>query len=216
MGKHDGKTEKASPRKKRDARRKGQVAKSAEVGVAMSLIALLLALQTLQGGSIVLARETRFLFSQAPTDALPIDLLRQSTTTVLVAVLVPTVTLAVLAALVSGAGQTGLRLSPEAVKPKLSHLSLKRGLQRFKPSTAAWELTRTVVKLGALALLLWAPMTDMAAQLAASRDLGSGLERTFDQTTGIIGRATALAVVLAGADYAWNRRKHERELKMST
>lgn len=215
MGRFDGKTEKATPRKKRDARRKGQVAKSAEIGVAASLLALMGGLSVLRGGSGVLGAESRRLFGYAATGDLPTALLVDSATTVLLAMLAPIIALAVVAALVSGIAQTGGRLSPEAVKPKLSNLSLKRGLQRFKPSTAAWELVRTTIKLGALALLLWAPISQVAASLAAARDLGSGLERTLAQTTTVLWRATGLAVVLAGADYAWNRRKNDREMKMS-
>lgn len=215
MGKFDGKTEKATPRKKRDSRRKGQVAKSAEVGVAMSMLALMAGLAVLRGGSGTLAGESRLLFGHVATGELPTTMLIGSMTTVLVAMIVPIAAIAVLAALVAGVAQTGGRLSPEAVKPKITNLSIKKGLQRFKPSTAGWELLRTTIKLGALALLLWAPISQVAAHLASARDLGSGLERTLTQTTTILWRATALAIVLAGADYAWNRRKNEREMKMS-
>jgi flagellar biosynthetic protein FlhB len=215
VGRFDGKTEKATPRRKRDARRKGQVAKSAEVGVAMSLIALLSAIQVLRGGSEVLGRQARQLFGHVNTGELPVQLLTDSTASVLLSMLAPVAAIAVIAALVSGVTQTGGKLSPEAIKPKISHLSIKKGLSRFKPTTAAWELVRTGIKLGTLALLLWAPMSDIAVQLASARDLGSGLDRTMSQMLVVIGRATALAVVLAGADYAFNRRKNDKEMKMS-
>ncbi|MBW3657191.1 MAG: EscU/YscU/HrcU family type III secretion system export apparatus switch protein [Actinobacteria bacterium] len=215
MGRFDGKTEKATPRKKRDSRRKGQVAKSAEVGVALSLLALMAGIAVLRGGSATLATESRLLFGHVTTGELPTTMLIGSMTTVLLAMVVPTAAIAVVGALVAGVAQTGGRLSPEAVKPKISNLSVKKGLQRFKPSTAGWELVRTTIKLGALVLLLWAPISQVAAHLASARDLGSGLERTLAQTTTILWRATGLAIVLAGADYAWNRRKNDREMKMS-
>lgn len=215
MGRFDGKTEKATARKRRDARRKGQVAKSAEVGVAASLIAMVGTLAVLRGGVGTLALQARQLFGHVGTGALPNDLLVQSTGRVLVATVAPALGIAVLAALVSGAVQTGGRLSPQALTPKLSNLSPKRGLQRFRPSAAAWELLRTTIKLGALALLLWAPISGIAEDLAAARGLGAGLRRTIDQTSSILGRGTILAVVLALADYAYNRRKNERELRMS-
>lgn len=217
MGRFDGKTEKATPRRRRDARRKGQVAKSAEIGVATSLVALMGALVLMRGGSATLGRESRRLFAHVHVvdGDLPAALLLSSVTDVLLAMVVPVLAIAVVAALIAGVAQTGGRLSPEAVKPKIGNLSVKKGMARFKPSTAGWELLRTVVKLGALALLLWAPISQVAAHLASARDLGSGLERTLGQTTTILWRATGLAVVLAGADYAWNRRKNEREMKMS-
>lgn len=216
MGRFDGKTEKATPRRRRQARRKGQIARSAEVGVALSLLALLGSLQLLRSGTAALGEQAGLLFGLAPTGPLPTDLLVSTTMTTFLDVVAPVAALAVLAALVAGISQTWGRLSPEALKPKLSNLSPKKGLQRLKPSTASWELLRTVVKLGSLSLLLWAPITSVGEQLMGARDLGSGLQRTYDQASAIIWRAALLAVVLALADYAWNRRKNEREMKMST
>lgn len=191
------------------------MARSAEVGVALSLFGLVAVVVALPGGAGSLGDQARVLFALPATDQLPIALLRETTLSVVVAVLVPAAAVAVTMALVAGIAQTGGRLSPEAIRPKVSNLSLKRGMQRFKPSTAAWELLRTSIKLGALAMLLWQPISRAAAHLAAARGLGSGLDRAMGEVTGILWRAAVLALVLALADYAWNRRKHERELKMS-
>lgn len=215
MGRFDGKTEKATPKQRREARRKGQVAKSAEVGVALSLLALLGALQVLRSGTAALGEQATLLFGLSPTGPLPTDLLVSSTARTMLAAVAPVAALAVVAALVAGLSQTQGRLSPGALKPKLSNLSPKKGMQRLKPSKAGWELLRTVVKLGSLALLLWAPITEIGGELMGARDLGSGLQRTYAQATAIIWRAALLAVVLALADYAWNRRQNEREMKMS-
>ena len=215
MGRFDGKTEKATPRRRRQARRKGQVARSAEVGVALSLLALLGALQLLRTGTAALGEQASLLFGLAPTGPLPTALLVSTTARTLLEVVAPVAALAVVAALVAGMSQTSGRLSPEALRPKLSNLSPKKGMQRLKPSKAGWELLRTVLKLGSLALLLWAPITEIGQQLMGARDLGSGLQRTYAQASAIIWRAALLAVVLALADYAWNRRQNEREMKMS-
>ena len=215
MGRFDGKTEKATPKRRRDARRKGQVAKSAEVGVALSLLAMVAAVQVLRGGAQALGDQARVLFGLGATTQLPTAIVVESTTATLLAMVAPVAALAVLAALVAGVSQTQGRLSPEAVKPKLSNLSPKKGLQRLSPRNAGWELLRTTVKLGALVVLLWGPVSSVGTALLAARDLGSGLERTLEQATGLLWRAALLAVVLALADYAWNRRKNEREMKMS-
>lgn len=215
MGRFDGKTEKATPKRRRDAQRKGQVARSAEVGVALSLVAMVGAVQVLRGGAAALGDQARVLFGLSPTGELPADVLVSTTAGSLLAMVAPVAGLAVVAALVAGVGQTSGKIAPEALKPKLSNLSPKKGLQRLKPATAGWELVRTTVKLGALTVLLWGPVTSMGGELLRARDLGSGLERTFAQATAMLWRATLLAVVLAGADYAWNRRKNEREMKMS-
>ena len=67
-------------------------------------------------------------------------------------------------------------LAPKAAKPKLSHLSLKKGLNRFKPSVFGWELARTTMKLGLLIALFWGPTTAWINRLGEPLGLGEALD----------------------------------------
>lgn len=210
------KTEKPTPRRRREAKREGQVARSPEVPVALALIVALVVLQAFMPAGLATYRDqAAMLLANAGSGELPVALLRSSTLTMATAVVVPFLVGAVLAALIGGVAQVGFMTAPKAAKPDLKRLNPKRGLQRFKPSKMAWEIMRASVKLGLLAALLWQPLQAMLSRLGERRSLGDGLAETVSHAINIVWRAAALAVVIAAADFAWNRWRHEKDLRMS-
>jgi flagellar biosynthesis protein FlhB len=214
--KKDGKTEKATPQAKKKAREEGTVARSQEVGMAISLLAAAGAMRVfLPHGADVVRDETRQLFYLAHVTELPTAQLSGSASRMIVAILLPLLAVSVVAAIVAGVAQVGLKPTPKAAKPKLSHLSPKKGLQKFKPSTATWELFRSVLKLGLLVLLVWSPMREWMHEVTRDRGLDAGLARTMDQAWVLLIRVVLLAIATAAADYAWNRRKTARDIRMS-
>lgn len=216
MASKDGKTEKATPQARKKARSEGTVAKSQEVGVAVSLLAAVLTLRVfLPHGAETVRVETHRLFTMASVTELPGSQLSGSVTRMLTAVLVPVLATAVVAAVVAGVAQVGFKPTPKAAKPKLSHLSPKKGLSRLKPATAAWELVRSVAKLGLLVAIVWGPMQEWMDLAATDRGMDAGLSRTMGQAWVLLARVVGLAAVIAAADYAWNRRKTGRDLRMS-
>ncbi|HDL41582.1 MAG TPA: EscU/YscU/HrcU family type III secretion system export apparatus switch protein, partial [Actinobacteria bacterium] len=214
MARSQDKTEKPTDRRKRDARREGRVAKSQEVGAALSLIGLVLTVRFLgpRAGDAIASQSAR-LFANADL-GLEAGVANGVGNMVLVG-LIPFLGLSVLLGIAGGVGQVGFSLAPKALQPKLSNLSFKRGLQKLKPSTAAWELVRSVIKLGGLFLVVWGPMQAWLPTIGAPLGLLSGIESTGSQITGIIIRAAILAVVIAGADYAVVRFRQGKELKMT-
>lgn len=215
MGRFDGKTEKATPQKREKARKEGTVARSQEVGVALSFVAAALILRAVGPGAIdTLRRETVFLLQLAPTE-LPAHQVATSATRMGVAVLAPVCVVAMLAGLVAGISQVGLKITPKAAKPKLSRLSPKQGLKKLAPAKMAWEAVRTALKLGLLIGLVWVPLVGWPELVLRNPNLDAGLAATADQAGLLIVRATLLAAVIAVADYAFNRQRTEKELRMS-
>lgn len=214
MAKQDDKTEQPTPRRRREARSEGQIPRSTEVGVAFSLIGTLLVAQAfLPSGMRTFRERTVQMWSATDGGHLPTGLLRESVTEMVVGILAPFLLMALVAGLAAGFGQVGFTLARKAAKPKLKYL--KRGLQRYKPSTALWELVRTVLKLGLLVAILWQPMVEWVDTLGGHRSLDQGLERTVGQAVAIVWRAALLAALIAAADYTYQRWKTNRDLKMS-
>jgi flagellar biosynthesis protein FlhB len=210
------KTEKATPQKVREARKEGTVARSQEIGVAVSLLAGVLVLRVFAGPAAdTVLEETRRLFSWGSGSELPTAALGASAARMSTAVLLPFLGAATFAALVAGFGQVGFKPSMKAAKPKLSKLSPKQGLEVFKPAKAGWELIRSVLKLGLLGALVWSPMREWSEQLSHTRGLEASLALTFAQVWTLLLRVIALAIVIGAADYAWNRRKVAKDLRMS-
>ncbi len=116
---------------------------------------------------------------------------------------------------VAGVGQVGFLLAPEAAKPRLSNLSPKKGLQRFKPSVAGWDLVRTILKLGLLAAVIYDPIANGVGVLAGTSRLDRALGEIAELVWTVLVRSALLALVIGGLDYAFNRWRANRDLKMS-
>jgi flagellar biosynthesis protein FlhB len=216
VGRFDGKTEKATPQRRRKAREEGQVARSAEISVAVSLICGVLAARMFLPGAIdVFSSETRSLFAGLTPSVLPGDRVASSSGRMLLAVIGPFAGVAVIAALAAGFGQVGVKLAPKAARPKLSNLSPKKGLEKLRPSTMAWELTRTAAKLGLLVLAVWSPLTDLSGEFRHVRSIDDGLGLVAGAIWTLFVRGVLVAVVIAVADYLVNRRRTDKQLRMT-
>jgi len=214
VGRSDGKTEKATPHRRLEARREGRSARSQEIAVAASLGGALIAMRTLlPGGAQVLRDETVGILAHLPSQAVPLGQLTDSGVRIAAALVAPFLAVGVAAALVAGVAQGGFRVSLKSAKPKLSNLSPRRGLERLKPATAAWGLGKELVKLTLLTALLWGPLVAFTRELGGG--LGHGLSTTVDQAGDVLTRAAGLAIVIAGADYAYQRRSFSKSLRMS-
>ena len=176
MTSRSDRTEKATPKRLRDSKRKGQLPKSQEVSVAFSLLLLVITARLIMplSGGVVLEEFGGML--QSAGNANLTGGTGSSALRMMVATVLPVLAMAVVAALAAGFAQVGFAFAPLAAKPKLSHLSIKKGLQRFKPSKAAWELVRSTLKIGLLVLLAWGPLTSITSEVASLRGFNGGIE----------------------------------------
>lgn len=129
--------------------------------------------------------------------------------------LLPFLLTATVLGLVGGIGQVGFTVATKAAKPKLSNLSLKRGMNKFKPSVFVWELIRAVMKVGLLVALIWGPLQAWMARLGEPLGIVDAVAFTGDQVWQIAIRAAALALIIAAADYSVTRYRQSKELKMT-
>lgn len=209
------KTEKPTQKKRREAKKKGQIPKSLEVGVAASFLAALLALRVFGPSTVrTVIEDSRHLIGAAGS----FPSLQTVTTlamSMFVAGVAPFVGLALVLGSAAGVAQVGFVLTPEAAKPKLQHINPKQGLERLKPARASWELVRTVLKLGLFTAVCWGPVVDGVSALAEVRTLDRAITDVAAVTWDVLLRAAALAMVIALADYAFNRWKNTRDLRMT-
>lgn len=213
----DGRTEPPTPRRLREARRRGEVARSAELSGAAALVAGLAAVVvTGAAAAAELGRLLRSGLSLAGTGATePIAMLREATGAV-VRLTLP----AALAALVAGgaiaAFQAGGVFSLEALRPRLDRVDPVRGLRRLLEPFQLLRAALGVAKAVALLVLLGAWLREEAAGLAELARVGTaGLFRAAPALSALALRL-ALAFMLFGAlDWALARRRHLRALRMT-
>jgi flagellar biosynthesis protein FlhB len=210
----DGRTEKATPQRRRKAREEGQVARSQEVAVAGSFLALVGTL-AVAGPTMVdraMGELRTTLATIGSTDALAASGGRALSLFLVLAG--PFMVAAVITGTAAGVAQVGVRFNPKLAKPKGKNLSLKRGAEKLKPSVASWELTRSIIKVGAVVAVVWPTMAAWRTHLANDRSLAGAIERLTGAYGGIIMRAAMLAVLIAAADYAYQYRRTANKMKM--
>ena len=106
------------------------------------------------------------------------------------------------------------RLRPAAAAAP-RNLSWKRGLERLRPSRVAWDLVRSAAKMALLVAFTWSSLETWIAFLRSRHSLSVALTTTTDQAWGLIARTALAAVAVAIADYAINRYRTQKSLKMT-
>jgi flagellar biosynthetic protein FlhB len=218
---HQDKTEKPTPRRRRKAREKGQVAKSNEV---MAVVVLLTGLLTLYATGTYLYRNITDLFRQVLGQAHTWDLNMNTIQAFAMKALesflwlvLPVLVLVFVMAVVAGLAQVGFMFVPSLIKPKLSKLNPMQGLKRIMSKRTLVELFKSIGKVAIVGYVAYATirgrMTDMASlgHLSVMEILHFVCEVAFL----VFLKAAAIMVILAVLDWAFNKWEYEKNLKMS-
>jgi len=213
------KTEKPTPKKLQDARKKGDIAKSRDVSSTAGLLAaLLLALVVLPllGERISALVNAGFAVIHEPfSQALP-RLAHQAWMTLLMAVGLVAVPLALLGVLVEFI-QTGPVLTTEKFKPKGENLSPTKGFKRIFSMNNAVELLKSILKTVVVGCIAWLAFKSILPYLpllpeGQANQVGDALwQASWTLLTWVVGAF----VLIAAADMAWQRYSFTKKMRMS-
>jgi flagellar biosynthetic protein FlhB len=215
------KTEKATPKRREEARKKGQVAKSTDLSGAVMLLAGLIAL-----GATGTAMVNRMadgihdaLAAGAERDPVTVntisDLMMQSGKNAAIC-LAPVVAACALAGIVVNLAQVGIRLKSQALKPNFRRLNPKTGFQKIAGKQSLVELAKNLLK---ISVLLWVVLSallphiqDYASMVGISPlQFGSEAAKLVKQ---IAYRATFAYLLIGAVDFIYQRYSHEKSLRM--
>jgi flagellar biosynthesis protein FlhB len=219
-GNDQEKSEPATPKKRADARRKGQIAKSREIP---SVAVLLTALSFFYFGGgwmfsqlIDLTGDVLQRIGQPGTIESMHHLLGYLFKRIAV-ILTPLLLVIIMAGIAGNVIQSGFLLTGEPMIPKLSKLNPLTGMKRLFSVRALVELLKSVTKViivGTVAYsILRAEMDQIPAMIALST---TEILSFLGGVTLKIGFYTCLVLlVLAALDFVFQHWKHERDLRMS-
>lgn len=220
---HDDRTEKATPKHRQRARKQGQVARSADVGGSLVMASGLFAV-TLLGPRIVESAKSAF-FETFGAIANPARATSAGGLHALLNVALSTIGLAVgpIAAICLGAGllaggaQLGFRPVPQILKMDLKRINPISGARNIFGPNALFEALKAIVKVGVVggvaALALLPGMSTLASEVGLPPGaLGIVLGRRGME---VAQRAAFAYLAIAAIDYAWQRARHERNLRMT-
>ena len=213
------KTEKATPKKVRDARLEGQVAKSQEVSAWATTFAMTMLLPGTfdRGRAHVLALVAKMpdlIADPDPGEALGLWSAGMQGALIVVA---PLAVGLMLLGVAANLAQVGLVPSPKALKPKLSKLNPLPGLKRMVGAQSMWGACKELIKLGLLAFLAYRSLSDFLPSLLDVGELAlpAVLAGVAQSALSFLRTAAMLGLVLAAADYVMQRRQHAKDLRMS-
>ena len=220
----DQKTEDATPRRRQEAREKGQVAYSTEAVTASTLIAwvgiMLLAGGTLANSSGQVLAEMLDSLAVLGTGTMDIDSatelaheLGHGMLADLAVFVLPVLALV----LALGFGQVGFKIAPKALSIDPARINPIKGIGRlFSKRT----VVRTLLAMLKIALILTTIVTVAYGQFEriVSMDLvelGPALQDARTVAVRCVLAALVAITVLAAVDFAFQRTQHERDLRMS-
>ena len=213
------KTEQPTPKKLRDARKKGQVAKSREVvssALILSLIGMLMVFS-----DYYLAHLGNLMLLPAAFIKLPflqaLDLVLENLLLELAYITLPFLLVAAVVVVGAHLFQYGLLFSLESVKPDLKKINPLEGAKKIFSIKNLMELLKSTLKVVLLSLLVW---ITLRGNLSALIMLPGCSIRCIAPVVGLMLEQMLLLCALGFAmislaDYAFERHQHLKQLRMS-
>lgn len=216
------KTEKATPKRREDARKKGQIARGPELPAALGFIAVLITLNILKQN--IFEEIKHYIERTAQKIVVPqvftlgdIQDIFIEATKILMLISIPIITVAFGAGLAGNFAQGGFSISTEALTPKAEKFNPVNNIKKVFGMDAVINLLKSFLKLliiGAITYGILSPAIEAAPSLikAPLPIVALTLGETF-YTLAL--RCGLVLLVFAGADYGYAWYKNEKSLRMS-
>jgi flagellar biosynthetic protein FlhB len=222
MANHD-KTEKPTAKKKNEARKQGQVAKSTDLNGAVVLSAGLVALLAV-GPAVVsgVTNSMRSTFAQIShpgeaTSAAGLHALFDAFLHTILGTVAPIAGLCLAAGLIANIAQVSLKPSLTALKPDFKKINPITGAKNIFGARMVSEGVKSLAKVGAVGAVVALALIPDLTSLGASIDtppaaLGLLIKNNI---FGIAERAAIAYLLIGIGDFIYQKRRHMKQLKMT-
>ncbi len=220
MAESGEKTEEPSPQKLRDAREKGQVSKSQDF---VSAIVFAGAFSALAGSLTLVTKEMSDLIvasmkaiSRHDLDLAAVEILNQGLKT-WVLVSLPVLLSAFILALVGNYLQIGFLFTTDPLIPKLAKLNPIQGIKQLFSVKRLVEVLKQIAKFAMVSIVVYHAIKNALPNIILMQrlDLFSSLSIVGVIIKDICIRVTALFLVVAGADFFWQRHVFNKSMMMT-
>lgn len=211
------KTEKATPKKRKEARREGQVARTPDLGGWASVLVLSMAVGPLvrrEGAALRRLLVGSLQAASDPTVSMAFRVLRMGALHAFVAVLVVS-GISLFVGVASSVAQGGFVVSPKLVAPKLSKLDPVKGLKRVFGPQAAWSGAKMLLKSSLVALVAWVGIHSVMPLVGGLVPLGTVLSVESASVVTLLRTVAVAGLLMAGVDYAVQRRRTNKQTMMT-
>jgi flagellar biosynthetic protein FlhB len=215
------KTEKATPKKRRQARQKGQVARSTDLQGALVLLAGIIAIGA-AGPKLVqrMADVMRGAIAQMSTPEIVsrhgIGVLLSSAGESALLAVAPIAAACALTGVAASVGMVGFKPSGQALKPDPKRMNPVSGAKNLFGPNAIVETVKSISKVGVVAAIVAVALLPKLPEFGGMVGISPVEFGTIlsSDLASLVKRAAFAYLFIGVADFAWQRRRTEKSLKM--
>lgn len=217
------KTEDATPKKKREARQKGQVAQSKDLPQAIALIVIVLTIQlttswfSLHMFDIMLMVTEKIPEAHQMYDMNNLTQMFGFLILKTIYIIGPILMAALLTGVIGSYVQIGFLFSVEAIKPKLNKISPISGFKRLFSLKSVVEMVKAIAKGLVLVYIVYSYLENQTEVIIGSYllSLENIIALMWDFVVNIVIRCAAFLMFVAVLDLTYKRWQHNKDLRMS-
>lgn len=218
----DSKTEKATPKRRQDERKKGNVLISKDIVTVASLIGTFFALEKLFP-QMLAEIETylfkAFYYAETRTDITNDFVMQLGTETTLVffQVVAPIVCISILFSIIATVAQTKPMFVVDSLKPKFNRINPLEGIKRLISVKSLFDVIKGIIKIIIIIVILYSFIMDslLAISRTIQMDLLSSCVVLLDLMMSLVFRVCMAFAGISILDLFFQWWEHERQLKMS-
>lgn len=211
------KTEKATPKKRKESRKEGQVARTAELGGWISLLLVTLALPPVMRGageSMTALMSACLRAIEDPSVEVATALLKEASMSAFLALMILGSVVLVLSTVITLA-QGGFYIASKMAKPDLKKLNLIQGVKRMFGAQAWWELAKMLIKSALVTGLVYQGVMALMPMVGGLVPLTTTIEVGGDHAFTLLRNVAIAGVVMGALDYLMARRRTTKQTNMT-
>jgi flagellar biosynthetic protein FlhB len=217
----EGRTEKATPKRRSEVRKKGQVARSMELNSALIILAIFIALKTYgQGVFEGLSNLMRY-FLQSPAsfelNEKVVANLFLNLTLFFAKIVLPISLVALAVGVVVSIAQTGFLFTLKPLMPSPAKLNPANGIKRIVSPKALVELAKSTAKIAVVGVVAYSIIKGRYSEIMQTIDMDIwAMLATLGSIAYEIGiKVGATLLIIAILDYAYQRYSFEKSIRMT-
>jgi len=213
------KTEPPTPRRRTEARNEGQVARSQDLTAAVMLLASFVAMDLigpgLWGRLVALTRTA--LSPGTRVDALDMAPFAAAGVVEVLKWVIPFMLMVMVAGVATVLAQVGFMFTTKPLVPSLNKLNPINGIKRIFSLRSLVTAAINMGKLAVVVSVVYVTFTLTASQIIHALSLGhlDVFRLWLTLSSGLGFKLSAVLILLALLDFAWQKYRHERDLKMT-
>ncbi|WP_394903118.1 fused FliR family export protein/FlhB family type III secretion system protein [Clostridium butyricum] len=217
----DDKTEEATPKKKSDSRKKGQIARSKDVGVALTMVVCTIAISSCWNMLINGFKDVMIYYLQLPMlENLDKLSLSGIFITIIMRVaygLLPIALPIMIGGIIASLMQTGFLITGEPLKPSFGKLNPLSGVKNMVSKRSLVDLCKNLIVISIVSIIAYRYISSNYQNIISMSNIYIPSLNVEIKTLvlGIFKQICIVLIVIAAIDYFFQFKMHNKDLKMT-